>query len=115
MENGDTMTKEAGEHIENLNSSIHLKPAEMICKVLHGDVVRALVWCIRKIEALFKLIEKNATDSYDKRQRPCRTLKLWPGSQIPLERGFTPRDAIALVLVMGIFYIIIQFHRTGVF
>jgi len=116
MANGDTMAKEAGEHIENIQRGLHMREDEMTCRTLHGDCARAIVWCIRKIEVLYKRWEDKATKDFnDRNSGPTKTLRLWPGSQIPLERGFAPRDAIALVVAFGLIYIIIQLHVHGVF
>lgn len=112
----DVMTREAGEHIDNLNRGLHVDDDKKECRILHGDITRAVIWVIRQIEAIFKKIEEKAVANYTTREKNgWRIFHLPFGIEIPMERGFAPRDALFLTLVLALVYIIVQFHRNGIF
>ena len=90
--NGDTLSREAGEHIDNISLGLHVAQEDQKCHKLHGDVGRALIWVIRKIEALCKATVNTGGS---------RVAKFW-GCEVPLERGLSFRDLIILI-VLGYF------------
>jgi len=90
--NGDTFAREAGEHIDNISLGLHLADEDQTCKKLHGDLGRAVIWVIRKVEAICKASIHSGE---------AKTAKFW-GVEIPLERGLSFRDLIILI-VLGYF------------
>lgn len=110
----DEIQNQVGEHIDNLNDGLKLDSKDQVCSKLHGNITRAVIWLLRKMEVLFKRLEKNAIKSFMKNHQNGKILEGPFGIKIPLERGFAPRDAMILVGLFGIVYIIVQFHRSGI-
>lgn len=91
----DIINREAGEHIDNMQLGLHADDANQVCAKLHGDVARAMIWAIRKIEELFH------TTIFVKSHI---TAKFW-GIELPLERGLSFRDLIILLILGYVIYV----------
>lgn len=98
--------REASEHIRSMDKGLDIEPDQQSCAHLHGDTARAIKWIIRQLEPL---ISKASLVKSDKGHR---TVCLPFGIKVPVERGFTFRDIVALLILCAVIYAI--FIKEGV-